>query len=282
MQASELSDRPDPRVIAALCEALNNDADMTVRRAAAMALTDRLQPFVTDALLDTLLDALDDEHPDVRKAPAQALSGRDDPQITAKLITTLGDSDPATAMSDDPPAPVPVLGEAPVLADPAGRGAERALARFGLIPYAPPVFTPCARAPLARLLLGLPALASTGLLDTAHAVYGELPNGFYSLDAMLCAGVFRALQGAARAEGAARIDPPALGRVLGLDRRRRPRRSAARSGCSPTRAPRANGSPRWPAGTPRPAPSRPRCAMSMGMCGPIRAPAGSRKPMCRG
>ena len=128
------------------------------------------------------------------------------------------DKDCATAMSDDPPAPVPVLGEAPVLADPAGRGAERALARFGLIPYAPPVFTPCARAPLAGLLLAVPALASTGLLDTAHAVYGELPNGFYSLDAMLCEGVFRALLGAARAEAAARIDPPALGRVLGLDR----------------------------------------------------------------
>ena len=35
---------------------------------------------------------------------------------------------------------------------------------------------------------------------------------------MLCEGVFRALLGQARAEGAARIDPPALGRVLGLDR----------------------------------------------------------------
>ena len=42
--------------------------------------------------------------------------------------------------------------------------------------------------------------------------------GFYSLDAMLCEGVFRALLGQARAEGAARVDPPALGRVLGLDR----------------------------------------------------------------
>ena len=35
---------------------------------------------------------------------------------------------------------------------------------------------------------------------------------------MLCESVFRALLGEARAEGAARIDPPALGRVLGLDR----------------------------------------------------------------
>jgi prepilin-type processing-associated H-X9-DG protein len=35
---------------------------------------------------------------------------------------------------------------------------------------------------------------------------------------MLCESVFRALLGQARAEGASRIDPPALGRVLGLDR----------------------------------------------------------------
>jgi prepilin-type processing-associated H-X9-DG protein len=106
----------------------------------------------------------------------------------------------------------------PVLADPAPRAAERALARFGLIPAAPPVFTRCARAPLAGLLLALPALAGTGLLETAHATYGGLPNGFYSLDTMLCESVFRALLGQARAQGAARIDPVALGRALGLDR----------------------------------------------------------------
>ncbi|HET9563912.1 MAG TPA: hypothetical protein VFP27_05270, partial [Mycobacterium sp.] len=48
--------------------------------------------------------------------------------------------------------------------------------------------------------------------------YGALPNGFYSLETMLCEGVFRALVGEARAEGAVRVDPVALGRVLGLDR----------------------------------------------------------------
>lgn len=106
----------------------------------------------------------------------------------------------------------------PVLADPVDRAGERALARFGLIPAAPPVFTGCARAPLAGLFLAVPALTATGLLQTAHTVYGGLPNGFYSLDTMLCEGVFRALLGEARAEGATRIDPPALGRVLGLDR----------------------------------------------------------------
>jgi transposase-like protein len=124
------------------------------------------------------------------------------------------EKDCSAAMSDDPPAPVQV----PVLADPVDRGAERAWAAFGLIPYAPPVFTGCARAPLAGLFLALPALTATGLLDTAHTVYGELPNGFYSLDTMLCESVFRALLGQARAQGATRIDPPALGRSLGLDR----------------------------------------------------------------
>ena len=125
-----------------------------------------------------------------------------------------GEKGCSAAIFDDRPGPAPV----PVLADPLPRGAERVLARFGLIGYAPPVFTPCARAPLAGLALGLPALAGTGLIEAAHAVYGELPNGFYSLDAMLCEGVFRALLGQARAEGAARVDPVALGRVLGLDR----------------------------------------------------------------
>src|SRR5271167_231361 len=139
---------------------------------------------------------------------------------------------PATT-SDVPPGPEPEVevekecsaavsddlsGQVPVLADPVDRGAERVLARFGLIASAPPVFTGCARAPLAGLFLALPALTATGLLDTAHTVYGELPNGFYSLDTMLCESVFRALLGQARAEGAARIDPSALGRVLGLDR----------------------------------------------------------------
>ena len=124
------------------------------------------------------------------------------------------DDCPATACAVMAAPPVGV----PVLAAPVPRGVERVLARFGLIPYAPPVFAPCARAPLAGLLLGLPALAGTGLLQTAHEVYGGLPNGFYSLDTMLCEGVFRALLGEARAEGAVRVDPVALGRVLGLDR----------------------------------------------------------------
>ena len=54
----------------------------------------------------------------------------------------------------------------PVLPDPVPRDGERALARWGLLGEgAAPVFTPGARYPLAGLLLALPALEGTGLLE---------------------------------------------------------------------------------------------------------------------
>ena len=110
-------------------------------------------------------------------------------------------------------------GALPVLPDPVPRDTERALARFGLLGEgAAPVFTPGARYPLAGLLLALPPLAGTGLLDCARQVYGRLRNGFYGLEVMLTVLVFMALLREARAEGATRIPPAALGRVLGLDR----------------------------------------------------------------
>jgi transposase-like protein len=109
--------------------------------------------------------------------------------------------------------------ELPVLPDPVPRGGERALARYGLLGEgAAPVFTPGARYPLAGLLLTLPALAGTGLLETARGTYGRLKDGFYGLETMLVLLVFLALLREPRAEGATRVPPAALGRVLGLDR----------------------------------------------------------------
>ena len=77
---------------------------------------------------------------------------------------------------------------------------------------------PGARYPLAGLLLALPALEGAGLLDAAREVYGRLKDGFYGLAATLLTLVFLALAGEPRAEGATRVPPAALGRVLGLDR----------------------------------------------------------------
>ena len=114
---------------------------------------------------------------------------------------------------------LPEPGELPVLPDPVPRDAERVLARFGLLGEgAAPVFTPAARVPLAGLLLAVPALAGTGLLESARGVYGRLKNGFYGLETALIAYVFLALLREPRAEGATRVPPAALGRILGLDR----------------------------------------------------------------
>jgi transposase len=110
-------------------------------------------------------------------------------------------------------------GAVAVLPDPVPRDAERVLARWGLLGEgAVPAFTAGARYPLAGLLLALPALEGTGLLAAAREVYGRLKDGFYGLAATLLTLTFLALAGEPRAEGATRVPPGALGRVLGLDR----------------------------------------------------------------
>src|SRR5450759_4642728 len=124
-------------------------------------------------------------------------------------------AEPAQQEQDQPQATVVDL---PVLPPPADRAGERAAARWGKLPHAEPVFAPAAQVPLAGLLLAIPALEATGLLSCATTVFGCLPNGFYGLDTILIEGVLRALAGEPRAEGATRVDPHALGRVLGLDR----------------------------------------------------------------
>lgn len=106
----------------------------------------------------------------------------------------------------------------PVLPRPVPRGAERALARYGLLEEAVPVFTPGAHLPLAGLLLALPALSVTGLLGVFDRTYGQLRNGFYGLRQVVLTMVFLAMLRDPRAEGLTRISPTDLGRMLGLDR----------------------------------------------------------------
>ena len=122
-----------------------------------------------------------------------------------------------------PSAPVKVLpprqpAALPVIPPPEPRQEERELARTGVLKEAPPVFTQGRELPLLGLLLALPALAETGLLEAAQTVYGKLRNGFYGLRSVLLVLVFMALLREPRAEGATRIVPQDLGRVLALDR----------------------------------------------------------------
>jgi transposase-like protein len=109
-------------------------------------------------------------------------------------------------------------GALPVLPMPEPRTAERVAARTGELVEAPVVFTQGAHLPLAGLLLILPALAATGLVGAFEATYGRLRKGFYGLRATLLMLLFLALLRDPRAEGATRIRPADLGRLLGLDR----------------------------------------------------------------
>ena len=174
--------------------------------------------------------------------------------------------------------------ELPVLPGPVPRDGERALARFGLLGEgAAPVFTAGARYPLAGLLLALPALAGTGLIQAARDVYGRLTDGFYGLETMLVLLVFLALLREPRAEGATRVPPAALGRVLGLDRapevktiepqaRRARRRGPGRGAAAGYRPP-----PRRRRGRTRSA-----CSTSTGTPAPTSAPVRCRRCTSRG
>jgi transposase len=105
-----------------------------------------------------------------------------------------------------------------VLAVPVARTAERVAARFGDLAEAPVVITQGAQLPLAGLLLCVPALEMTGLLMVAEQVFTPMRKGFYGLRATLLMTLFLALLREPRAEGATRLRPADLGRLLGLDR----------------------------------------------------------------
>ena len=173
-------------------------------------------------------------------------------------------------------------GELPVLPDPVPRDGERALARFGLLGEgAAPVFAPGAKYPLAGLLLALPALAETGLAQTARGVYGRLKNGFYGLEMLLVTLVFLALLREPRAEGATRV-PPRWAGCWAWTGHRRSRRSAASSASSPPRARPRTGRWRSPATTRTPGRTPSASSTSTGTPAPASGNAMCRRCTSRG
>ncbi|HET7386942.1 MAG TPA: hypothetical protein VFJ19_09805 [Nocardioidaceae bacterium] len=184
----------------AVIAAVTNTSTATVRRvlAAEPASADQAP---TDA--DAVIELVESENAAGQEAADGGIGGFDREDDDAETeYDADGDGEPSL----------------PVPGDPASRTAERGLARWGMLEAAAPVFAPAARVPLAGLLAALPGLAATGLLSCAEQVYGRLPNGFYGLQTMLVEAVLRTLAGEPRAEGATRVDPVALGRVLGMDR----------------------------------------------------------------
>ena len=173
------------------------EADMLTRRAEGQTLQQIAD--ATGVSISTVGRITNQEEPPVSQDTQPVQGGDEHPQAT-------GDDERAGG------------NPLPVLPDMAPRNVERGLARAGVLEHARPLFTPAARVPLAGLFLALPALQATGLLACAKEVFGGLPNGFYGLDTTLLETSLRTLAGEPRAQGATRVDPIALGRVLGMDR----------------------------------------------------------------
>ena len=104
------------------------------------------------------------------------------------------------------------------LSDPSDRGADRLLARLGLLEDAAPLFGSASAVPRAGVLLAVPVLVVSGVFECAHKIYGTLGPAFYGLRTSLLTLLLMALWRIKRPESLKEYSPRDLGRVLGLDR----------------------------------------------------------------
>ncbi len=103
--------------------------------------------------------------------------------------------------------------------NPQDRSVDRNLARLGLLDDAEPVFA-AGSVPRAGVLLAIPGIAASGVVDVARTVYGAraLAPAFYGLRTTIVALLLLALLRIKRPEALKEHAPPDLGRLLGLDR----------------------------------------------------------------
>ena len=102
--------------------------------------------------------------------------------------------------------------------NPADRSLDRMLACVGLLEDAAPLFRTGSRVPGAGVLLALPALQASGVLECAKEVYGSIGPAFYGLRTTLVSLVLMALLRIKRPEALKEYPPQDFGRILGLDR----------------------------------------------------------------
>ncbi len=121
-----------------------------------------------------------------------------------------GDSDNAGAEAE--PVPMSLDREA------SDRSLDRQLAYLGLLDDAAPMFRDGSQIPGVGVLLAIPALLESGLLQIARKLYGEIGPAFYGLRTSLLTLLLMALLRIQRPEQLKEQDPAAFGRLLGLDR----------------------------------------------------------------
>lgn len=140
------------------------------------------------------------------------------PVAATPAATHLIESAPAdsnlSAFSTSPVKSLPVTFDT----DPANRRIDRFLAYLGLLEDAAPLFATSQHVPHAGVLLALPAIIESGVLDCAERVYRSLGPSFYGLRTTLITLLLMALLRIKRPEALKEHSPRDLGRLLGLDR----------------------------------------------------------------
>ena len=144
----------------------------------------------------------------LQQAPLPLLESAD-PNLSA-----LVDSAPLAEAAPEEEEPLPLTLDR----DPADRRLDRLLAYLGLLDDAAPLFRPGLRVTHAGVLLALPALIESGVLELARRVYGSLGPAFYGLRTTLLTLLLMALLRLKRPEALKEHSPEDLGRLLGLDR----------------------------------------------------------------
>ena len=77
--------------------------------------------------------------------------------------------------------------------DPSDRRFDRLMAYLGLLDDAVPLFRPGTAIPGAGVLLAIPALVASGVIECAREVYGSIGPAFFGLRATIVSLVLMAL-----------------------------------------------------------------------------------------
>ena len=190
-----------------------------------------LEPAGSDAAESAPREAGGSADPNLSAPPVAASHQMQLEQVAASGSAT-PDADPnlsaSAALSQPPQAPsipadaLPSEAEEPLPfsfdTDPADRRVDRLFAFLGLLDDAAPMFREGSRVPGAGVLLALPALIESGVIDVARQIYGSIGPAFFGLRSTIVALLLMALLRIKRPEGLKEHPPDDLGRVLGLDR----------------------------------------------------------------
>ena len=159
-------------------------------------------------------------------APAQAQlpseSAGADPKLSAFPIEGPPSPPISAPSASDPKLSAFASSDLPLVPsmdnDPSDRRFDRLMACVGLLDDAAPLFRSGTAIPGAGVLLALPALAASGIIECAREVYGSIGPAFFGLRTTILSLVLMALLRIKRPEGLKEQPPEPLGRILGLDR----------------------------------------------------------------